>query len=51
MTIEYNDDIFEPSVFHSLLNYKIAMAYVSTLHLAIEIVEKLKLNQQLWSKI
>jgi hypothetical protein len=51
MAIEYNDDMFEPSVFHSLLNYKIAMAYVSTLHLAIGIVEELKLNQKLWSKV
>ncbi len=51
MAIEYNDDMFEPSVFHSLLNYKIAMTYVSTLHLAIGIVEELKLNQKLWSKV
>ncbi len=51
MAIEYNDDMFEPSVFRSLLNYKIAMEYVATLHLAIGIVEELKLNQKLWSKI
>jgi hypothetical protein len=51
MAIEYNDDMFEPSVFHSLLEYKIAMAYVATLHLAIGIVEELKLNQKLWSKV
>ena len=51
MAIEYNKDLFEPSVFHSLLKYKIAMEYVQTLHLAIGIVEELKLNQKLWSKI
>jgi len=51
MAIEYNDDMFEPSVFRSLLNYKIAMEYVATLHLAIGIVEELKLNQKLWSKV
>ena len=51
MAIEYNDDMFEPSVFHSLLSYKIAMEYVATLHLAIGIVEELKLNQKLWSKV
>ena len=51
MAIEYNKDLFEPSVFHSLLKYKIAMEYVNTLHLAIGIVEELKLNQKLWSKI
>ncbi len=51
MAIEYNKDLFEPSVFHSLLKYKIAMEYVDTLHLAIGVVEELKLNQKLWSKL
>ena len=51
MALEYNEDLFEPSVFHSLLKYKIAMEYVSTLHLAIGVVEELKLNQKLWSKL
>lgn len=51
IAIEYNKDLFEPSVFHSLLKYKIAMEYVSTLHLAVGIVEELKLNEKLWSKL
>lgn len=50
MAISYNKDLFEPSIFRSLLEYKIAMEYVKTLHLAIGIVEELKLNQKLWSK-
>jgi len=50
MAIYYNKDLFEPSIFHSLLEYKVAMEYVSTLHLAIGIVDELKLNQKLWSK-
>ena len=50
LAIEYNKDLFEPSVFRSLLDYKIAMQYVQTLHLCIGIVEELKLNQKLWSK-
>ena len=50
MAIEYNKDLFEPSVFHSLLDYKIAMEYVQTLHLAISIIDELKLNEKLWSK-
>ncbi len=49
MAIEYNKDLFEPSIFRSLLEYKIAMEYVKTLHLAIGIIEELKLNQKLWS--
>ena len=51
LAIEYNNDMFEASLFHSLLEYKIAMEYIKTLHLAIGIVEELKLNQKLWSKI
>ncbi len=50
MAIEYNKDLFEPSVFHSLLKYKIAMQYIQTLHLALGIVGELQLNQKLWSK-
>ncbi|MEK6658131.1 MAG: DUF3137 domain-containing protein [Campylobacterota bacterium] len=51
MAISYDKDLFEPSVFHSLLDYKVAMEYVKTLHLAIGVVEELKLNQKLWSKV
>jgi hypothetical protein len=50
IAIEYNKDLFEPSVFHSLLEYKVAMEYVQNLHLAIGVVQELKLNQKLWSK-
>ncbi|MFA6195531.1 MAG: DUF3137 domain-containing protein [Sulfurimonas sp.] len=50
MAIYYNKDLFEPAIFHSLLDYKIAMEYITTLQLAISIVEELKLSQKLWSK-
>jgi len=50
MAIYYDKDMFEPSVFRSLLEYKVAMEYVDTLHLATGIVQELKLNQKLWSK-
>ncbi|WP_294963246.1 DUF3137 domain-containing protein [Sulfurimonas sp.] len=50
MAIYYDKDLFEPSIFRSLLEYRIAMEYVKTLHLAISIVDELKLNQKLWSK-
>lgn len=50
IAIDYERDLFEPSLFHSLLDYKVAMDYVKTLHLAIGVVEELKLNQKLWSK-
>lgn len=51
LAIAYNKDLFEASLFHSLLDYKIALEYTQTLYLAIGIVEELKLNQRLWSKI
>ena len=50
IAIEYNKDLFEPTIFSSLLDYKTAMEYLQTLHLAIGIIEELKLNQKLWSK-
>jgi hypothetical protein len=50
MAISYDKDLFEPSIFRSLLEHKVAMEYVKTLHLAVGIVEELKLNQKLWSK-
>jgi len=50
IAIAYHKDLFEPSLFGSLLDYKQAMEYIKTLHLAIGIVEELKLNQKLWSK-
>ncbi len=50
IAISYNKDLFEPAVFSSLLDYKVAMEYVKTLHLAISVVEELKLNKKLWSK-
>lgn len=48
--IYYNKDLFEPTVFTSLLDYKQAMEYTQTLQLSIGIVEELKLNEKLWSK-
>lgn len=50
LAIYYDKDLFEPSVFRSLLEYKIAMEYIQTLHLAVGIIEELKLNKKLWSK-
>lgn len=43
-------DLFEPSVFHSLLDYSKAMEYINMLRYTIGMVEELKLNEKLWSK-
>jgi hypothetical protein len=44
-------DLFEPALFTSLLDYKQAMEYVNTLQNTIGLVEELKLNEKLWSKV
>lgn len=43
-------DLFEPSVFRSLLEYKQAMEYITMLRSTIGIVQELKLHEKLWSK-
>ncbi len=50
LAVHYNKDTLEPSIFGSLLDYKIAKEYIETLYYALGIVEELKLNQKLWSK-
>jgi len=50
LAIFSDTDFFEPSIFRSLLKRQVAMEYINILHLAIGIVEELKLNQKLWSK-
>jgi hypothetical protein len=50
IAIDYDKDLFEPTVFSSLLSIDQAMAYIRTLKSSIGIVEELKLNEKLWSK-
>lgn len=44
-------DLLEPALFTSLLDYKQTMEYVTTLQNTIGLVEELKLNEKLWSKV
>lgn len=50
VAIQTEKDLFEPTIFKSLLDYKQAIEYVSTLHNTLGIIEELKLNEKLWSK-
>lgn len=50
LAINYGKDLFEPTVFKSLLNDEITKEYIETLILALSIVEELKLNNKLWTK-
>ncbi len=49
IAVAYNKNLFEPSVFHSLLEYKIALQYIQTLHLCVEITQELEFNTTLGS--
>ena len=51
IAIDYGKDLFEPSVFRTLLDYKVAMEYVGTLHLAIGVIEELRINRKVWSRV
>lgn len=48
--IKTGKDLFEPTVFKSLLDYDQAMEYILTMRNTIGIIEELKLNEKLWSK-
>lgn len=50
VAIKTNKEMFEPSVFTSLLEYEQVMDYIGMLHHTIGLVEELKLNEKLWSK-
>lgn len=50
LAIEYNKDLFEPTVFTSLLDEELTKEYIYNLELSVSLVEELKLNEKLWSK-
>ena len=50
IAIGYGKDLFEPTVFSSLLSVQQATDYIRTLKSAIGVVEELRLNEKLWSK-
>ncbi len=50
IAIDYKKDLFEPSVFTSLLDEKLIFEYIEVLSLVIGCVEELKLNRRIWSK-
>jgi hypothetical protein len=50
LALEHKKDLFEPTLFSSLLDYALIKEYISTLQLAVGIIDELKLNERLWSK-
>jgi hypothetical protein len=50
VAIPYNEDLFEPKVFQTLLDFSVVERYFSDLQFAVGIVEDLNLNTRIWSK-
>lgn len=50
VAISYNENLFEPRVFSTLLNFEPIQKYYNDLSLAIGLVEELNLNTRIWSK-
>lgn len=51
IAIAHDRDLFEPTLFASLLSVRQARDHINTLKSSIGIVEELKLNEHLWSKM
>jgi len=50
VAIPYHEDLFEPKIFKTLLDFSIIQEYYQDLMLAIEIVEELDLNTRIWGE-
>ncbi len=50
LAIPYRKDLFEPSYFKSLVNFKVVRSYFDVLQLATGIVDDMNLNRRIWTK-
>lgn len=50
VAIAYSKDLFEPSLFRSVVNYDRVKSYFDDIRLVVEIVEDLNLNNRIWTK-
>jgi tetratricopeptide (TPR) repeat protein len=50
VAIAYDEDLFEPKLYTSMLNFQPIQEYFENLQLVIGIVEDLKLNRRIWGK-
>ena len=50
IAIEYEEDLFEPKLFQSMLNFSPIREYFENLQLMISIVQDLNLNRRIWSR-
>lgn len=50
LAVAYPDELFTPSVFHSLKEYKTVLEYLATIRNSLAIIETLKIATRIWSK-
>lgn len=50
LAVPYRKDLFEPSYFKSLVNFKVVSSYFEDLQLATAIVDDMNLNLRIWTK-
>lgn len=50
IAIDYKKDLFEPTIFSSLLNKELFIEYINSLTLAVSVVKELNLNQKIYNK-
>ena len=50
IAIHYEEDLFEPKLFSSMLSFKPIREYYETFRLMLDIVEDLKLNRRIWKQ-
>jgi predicted membrane channel-forming protein YqfA (hemolysin III family) len=50
VAIAYTKDLFEPSYFKKLTNFDLVKTFYEEIHLAVNIVEELNLNNRIWTK-
>ncbi|MBO9997909.1 MAG: DUF3137 domain-containing protein [Cyanobacteria bacterium SID2] len=48
ITINYEEDLFEPKIFSSMLSFKPILEYFEIFQMAIAIVDDLRLNRRIW---
>ncbi len=48
LAIGYEEDLFEPKLFSSMVSFQPILEYFETFQMAIAVVEDLRLNRQIW---
>ena len=50
VAVPHTEDMFEPRLFRTLLDFEVVRQYFEDLSIGVEVVEDLNLNTRIWSK-